>query len=414
MWLVHHIPQTQEAMDALSMVVSEVPLLPTLRSADTPVCQTNASKTSTTVCAAAEEQDTCTWCHNEAKYPQNIPNALDPQYFGPDDGEPECMAAHKTDGQAWQCGPHGWDRKRRCDQDYHPRCGLCEGVGGIAWNDDNKDIHIVGCEPVANASDVDPKTVHQPIQPNNYSVAYPGYYEVLIGRKTDPFCFQFFPGNNASGTLCYREEEAEWFYDIEKEASVFNYKQVHMPVAPFSWMGNISSVVSHVGRFMWIVNRLYGGVEQCVCADPGKTMHDHNYPARADWAQHAEYMGREKLHVEYLWKDMELDHFNLWAHHIWTDPKTGHIVRMWKPYNGLQIIDPNAWTIPMKPSDAKNLDVPPALCKKGGAIARIHCDDDGNYNGNSTEGMEMDGQFMRALTHMRNNAVPQERVGQQH
>merc|ERR1719326_621847 len=398
MWLVHHVPQTPESREALAMAVTEVPMLPEERSADAAPCQgEGASSNSAAVYQAAEHRDTCAWCHNEQKYPQQIPNALDPKYFGPDDGDPECMAKHKADGLSWTCSPHQWDRKRRCDQDYHPRCSLCEGVGGIAWNDKNEDIHIVPCTPIANASDVDPKTVKRPFQPPNFTVSYPGYYEVLIGRKRDPFCFEFFPMNNASGTLCYRAEEADWTYDISKEASVFNYHKVKMPVAPFSLLGNITSKVSHVGDRMWIVNRLYGGVEQCVCANPGKTMHDNNFPARTDWAQHAQYMGREKLHVEYLWKDMELDHFNIWAHHIWTDPATGHIVRMWKPFNGLQVIDPTAWTVPMPAANASNLEVPPALCKKGGAIARINCDDNGYYNKNDTVGMEPDGQFAQAL-----------------
>lgn len=33
------------------------------------------------------------------------------------------------------------------------------------------------------------------------------YKDVLIGRKTDPFCFKFFPENNSSGPMCYRAED---------------------------------------------------------------------------------------------------------------------------------------------------------------------------------------------------------------
>ena len=62
---------------------------------------------------------------------------------------------------------------------------------------------------------------------------------------------------------------------------------------------------------------------------------------------------------------MVLDHWNTWAHHIWTDPETKNIVRMWKPWNGLQVFPADSW----KPSvdDSSVFDVPPPQCKKGGA-----------------------------------------------
>ena len=37
-------------------------------------------------------------------------------------------------GQGADGNPHGWDRKRRCDHaGYTPKCGLCEGYGGIPY-----------------------------------------------------------------------------------------------------------------------------------------------------------------------------------------------------------------------------------------------------------------------------------------
>lgn len=76
----------------------------------------------------------------------------------------------------------------------------------------------------------------------------------------------------------------------------------------------------------------------------------------------------------------------MWSHHAWTDPKTGRIVRMWKPFNGLQNYDPAAWTDNI--TDPSIFESPPAECKKGGAKIRIHCGDDGNYDGKTVEGLE--------------------------
>ena len=95
-------------------------------------------------------------------------------------------------GQGADGNPHGWDRMRRCDHaGYTPKCGLCEGYGGIPYGeegcsghgigldsqltkppllsflrlagDDNDQITLTTCAPVANASDVDPKTLKRPI-----------------------------------------------------------------------------------------------------------------------------------------------------------------------------------------------------------------------------------------------------------
>merc|ERR1719253_503302 len=73
---------------------------------------------------------------------------------------------------------------------------------------------------------------------------------------------------------------------------------------------------------------------------------------------------------------MTLDHWAFGPHHVWSHPSNGSAIRMWQPFNGLQIF-PNGC------SDANALDktvfddIPPALCKKGGATFRIKCDDDG-------------------------------------
>jgi len=368
MWLIHHVPAVKQA-DLVAD--TPAPMLPKVTSEEKKTCA-SATGNHADVCKLAEEKDTCAWCHNQQNDENLLPNASSPEFVGPDDGN-----------------PHDWDRMRRCDEDYKgylkdgtTGCGLCEGIGGIAWTDKNTDIHIPKCEIVANASSVDLTTVGKPIFPKQYTVKF---WEILIGRMTDPFCFSFFPENNSSGTMCYRAEEGTNYYDIEKEAAVFIYDKVKLPKAPFSLLPNISSKVYHVQDKMWIVNDLWG-VEQCICTDPGKSIPTKCYPSRYDFASKATYLGREKLHVEYMWKDMVLDHWNTWAHHIWTDPETKNIVRMWKPWNGLQVFPADSW----KPSvdDNSVFEVPPPQCKKGGAKVRITCDDEGRYHPKKNEGME--------------------------
>ena len=69
------------------------------------------------------------------------------------------------------------------------------------------------------------------------------------------------------------------------------------------------------------------------------------------------YLGREKINVEWIQNHgtgesglpMELDHFILWSHHVWTDPISRRLVRAWKPFNGLQVRPPDCIEFDHKP-----------------------------------------------------------------
>merc|ERR1712232_701093 len=97
-------------------------------------------------------------------------------------------------------------------------------------------------------------------------------------------------------------------------------------------------------------------------------------------------------------KPMELDHFILWSHHVWTDPVSRRLVRAWKPFNGLQVYDPEAWTDEV---DDSVFDSPPAICKKpppgSKEVWRINCDDDGNYNGTDKSEAEFQHTFSQQI-----------------
>ena len=54
---------------------------------------------------------------------------------------------------------------------------------------------------------------------------------------------------------------------------------------------------------------------------------------------------------------------------------------LWQNY------DPEAWTDSIEDPETI-FAAPPAKCKKGGAKVRIHCGDDGNYDGKTIEGQE--------------------------
>jgi hypothetical protein len=396
MWWAHHLAEeTRKAFRATNLAV---PMLPV--GAKKP-CGKGESDDEHHVCLFINEKNSCDWCHStQAAHDAGVPGTSVPdglkKFTGPDDGN-----------------PHGWDRNRRCDQDGMPRCQLCEGVGGRPWSDKNEDIDITPCQIVANASDVDMKTVAPPLYPRSFTVKRTdgkqgGYSDTLIGWKTDPFCFGFFPQNDSIPPLCYRSEDSLIkYYDIDREATRIDYTVKNNGV--FGHFPNISSTILMVQDQMWIENNLWG-VTQCICSNPSGN-HCENPPCKSyihryNTFETAQYLGREKINVEWIQhhgtgksgKEMELDHFILWSHHVWTDPVSRRLVRAWKPFNGLQVYDPEAWVDEVKDPDTV-FAAPPAFCKKGGAKVRIHCDDDGNYHPAKSEGLEhLDALFEVALT----------------
>merc|ERR1711988_79571 len=278
--------------------------------------------------------------------------------------------------------PHNWDRKRRCDHtDYNPPCGPCEGIEGIATGDDNSAITLTTCEVVANASSIDPSTLIKPKWTAKWHTE--GYNEILIGPKRDPFCFQIFPGNASGGNLCYRHDAGKQDYDMS--GGLAGPHTLKEDLTLYTKVGSVESKVIHQGQNFWVVNRFpwYAlGVHQCICtqahegADPSKP---GVYPVQYNWTEQMFFVGRENIGIEYMAEGtkMVLDHWAFGPHHVWSVPATGKTVRMWQPFNGLQVFT-NGTDDDSKLDPHVFDDIPPALCKKkGGATFRIKCTDDG-------------------------------------
>lgn len=267
--------------------------------------------------------------------------------------------------------PHNWDRLRRCDQtDYSPPCGLCEGYGGIAYGDENDQIRLTTCTPVANASEIDKKTLSPPYFPLEFTNT--GFYEVLIGKKTNFLCLASFPGPDSIGPLCYQEQEGVFHYDWSNYQLRIDYNQKGA-------IFNTTLNTIHREGDMWI-NLDYKLVKQCICTDVGRNFGIKLYPVNPYFMKNdSTYLGRERLFIEYIWQEKLVDHWVKGPHHVWVDVETGYIIRMWQPFNGLEVFDPSKWVFTV---DRSLFEAPPALCKKGGAFIRIKCDDNGHYNGN--------------------------------
>ena len=109
--------------------------------------------------------------------------------------------------------------------------------------------------------------------------------------------------------------------------------------------------VIHRGPTMWIVNKYgwigNGNIDQCICINirEGGNASNPNpiYPINYNWVDNLVYVAREIIGVEWLSEtegeltDVELDHWAYGPHHLWSYPESGQILRMWQPFNGLQV-----------------------------------------------------------------------------
>jgi len=283
--------------------------------------------------------------------------------------------------------PHHWDRQRRCDHfQYSPVCKACEGVGGKVWSDKNKDIDIVPCK--IETSTENPK---RPIWGAAFSEL--ASHEILIGKKNDPACFQAFPNNDSTATNCYKPQEVQLWSEMNtKRALVLIANQ-----GGNAWglVGNVTSTIYHQGPNMWIVNQLPLRVTQTICTEPregGDQSKPTVGPVQYNWVDKLFFVSTETLDVEYGVGSTKLDHWAFGPHHAWTDPATGLIVRMWQPFNGLQIFTPGNWKSEISAGGQKLLDdlaadgktAPKAALPKGSTF-RIKCGDDGFHKSSAAE-----------------------------
>ncbi|KAK3279201.1 hypothetical protein CYMTET_12903 [Cymbomonas tetramitiformis] len=150
-------------------------------------------------------------------------------------------------------------------------------------------------------------------------------------------------------------------------------------------IGDVQCEVLHQGKEFWVVNKYpwyAAGVHQCICTqahEGGDKSKPAVYPVQYNWTQQMFYIGREKIGIEYVNEVRVLDHWAWGPHHAWSEPSNGTLVRLWQPFNGLQIFGDVTGANPGTVDEKVFQDIPPALCKKGGATFRINCDDDGYY-----------------------------------
>jgi len=241
--------------------------------------------------------------------------------------------------------PHKWGRLRRCDQ-YDPscpelfqNCTTCEGIGGIASSDKLEDFQATQCKSIGTAKEMKKRGVvpKPPSFPEQF--VNKKFYEVQIFVRRDPFCFAQVPSSVSNGTHCYKRQEGTFNYDVNQRALRIDYFQSETVFG-----ANMTEIFHHIDDCVHPqINHIgIDHVPVCPCINVSIGIVTPN------WAFDAEYVGRESLKIEFLEerygdKSITVDHFVKGPHHVWADLETGNIVRLWQPYNGLEVFDPHSY-----------------------------------------------------------------------
>ena len=158
------------------------------------------------------------------------------------------MCMGQSDGNPWK-----WDRMRRCDQnDYSPKCGSCEGVGGQAWGDKNEDIKITDCQTLALAKDLPEINEETDFPLFDKLFTNTLRFAVQINDKLNFACIGGFPGPDSTKEHCYSRQTGSIVYD-------WNNYRLKLELSVKGTVFNTTSAVSHVKENMWIVNDLFLG-----------------------------------------------------------------------------------------------------------------------------------------------------------
>mmetsp|Transcript_62115 Transcript_62115/g.103141 ORF Transcript_62115/g.103141 Transcript_62115/m.103141 type:complete len:571 (-) Transcript_62115:38-1750(-) len=346
MWLVHHVPAAEQQTVFARF---PVPLLSEKHHA----CSNNATAAEAKICGVYEGMRSCADCHSGS-------GIIMQDYNDPDGVIPEDPKYP------------GWARQRRCDQNYKPACGPCDGIGGPYWGDKVNEFQPTNCEVVALPKDVPEAERQVPQFAEQFIVHQLGSDRLARTQNSGKFALYSqirstlwydFPLNGTStGTAKdgISKLRHDTFYDDLGYRWLDNglVSEIHTQTHAQRQANVTGPMLSLLhGLLGW--GKYLGG---CTClADPVgvPVMGGHvlvNGMSHAAFAEGADYMGRIKIGVEYdgfklgdkghgdmtKKRNMTVDHYAKWFLHIFVDadkssPTYGQPVRFYGPYSGFAV-----------------------------------------------------------------------------
>jgi len=358
MWLVHQVSSPdQHSVFAKSAV-------PMLSTGDRHLCD-GLEDEKLDVCRQYEAQLSCAECHSGSGITQQDYNAshVDTQH-----------------------------RQRRCDTNFDPPCGPCEGIGGPYWGDDVTKFQPTNCELVKAPKDV-PESERMPATfPEQFIVHQLGSDRLVRTQNQANFALYSqirstlwydFPLNGTS-TGTAPNGTAKLRHDTNYDDLAYKWldnglvSELHFQTREQREQNVTGPMVSLIHGLLGLGKYLGG----CTClADPvgvptlgGQVL--VNNVAHSAFLEGAQYMGRIKIGVEYdgfklgdkghgdmkKKRNMTVDHYAKWFLHLFVDadetsPTYKQPVRFYGPYSGFAVyVSVNATVPPANVWDTACID----------------------------------------------------------
>jgi hypothetical protein len=288
--------------------------------------------------------------------------------------------------------PHNWDRQRRCDEfsSVCPNaswasCEPCDGVGGLSNNDSMSSFTPTSCSVVATPTELKQqgKTPLLPMWPKTFINT--GFYEQQIFVKHDPFCLAQIPAMTSKGTHCFKNQQGTFNYDSTQSSLRIDYFKSKSILPHVNMTEHFYHLADGTGKFfLWGLLRNQNAMVMVLYSHPiilfslSFSVHPEitKYgvvptpvcpcialgvgPVSYDWAADAKFVGREVLGIEFLWVNKTVDHWIKGPHHVWTDVATGNLIRLYQPFNGLEVFTPSKYNTTLTQLPAAYFKLPEA------------------------------------------------------
>lgn len=343
MWLVHHVPAPEQQTTFAKRAV------PTLAE-EKHECGHLQEEGEKALCSSYLNTYSCSDCHSGTGIPMQ-------DYKDKDGVIPEDP---KFPGMA---------RQRRCDQNYKPACGPCEGLGGPYWGDALDKFQSTNCELVAGPEDVpeakrvkpeffEKMTVHQLGSDRLARTQNAGGKLTLYSQVRSTLWYDF-PLQDPKGSAT--DGMAKLRHDTFYDDALYRFVGKGL-VTEIHLQSRDERERNVTGPMVSLIHGLLGWTGGCTClADPvgvpvlaGSV--DVQGKPHASFTKDATYLGRIKMGIEYAdfklgdkghgdmtkKRDMVVDHYVKWFLHIFMDadeksPTYGQPLRFYGPYSGFAV-----------------------------------------------------------------------------
>jgi len=348
MWLVHHVnaPEQQTVFAR-----TPVPMLSTRAHQ----CGENLSDSEAALCASASGKETCMECHSNSGM-----QFQDADLDGKIEEDPKYP---------------GFARMRRCDQNYDPPCGPCEGVGGPYWSDAVNGFQPTNCELIAAPEDVPEADRTTPELGQQFTVHQLGSDRLSRvqnqgGGKLPPLYSQirstlwFDSPTDEDGKATAEDGMFRLRHDSYYDDLIYKPVLMGKPVTEFHFQTEEQRTNNITGPMVSLVHSILGtpipGGCGCNAAPTGVPVLggfiNVNNQLVSAFREGATYMGRVNLGIEYdgyklgdkghgdkdAIRNMTVDHFSKWFLHLFIDadpasPTYNRPVRFYGPYSGFAV-----------------------------------------------------------------------------